>query len=503
MTIAHFFNRGFDPHLLQATDSGIMGLFYSTLIRSNPSTYELEPELAAKWEVPSQTELVFSLAPNIRWHSKPPANGRQLKASDIIYSYQRIRTSDPKYINKGYLSSIDKMEAVDDQTLKLTLKAPDVTQLGNLAVFSLQMLAPEVVEAAKGNLASADTVVGTGAFMLQSSELNVGSSLVRNPNYFKQGLPYLDRVELHAFQDKESEWSAFLAGRLDHDFVPGQDSQKFDAEKQGQYGLGWFGDQTYTLTQAMTRKKPWDDPRVTRAMRLLIDHQEFKQAWGNVWYGRCRYSAIFAGGTADNWDLNEDEYSKYLEWQQPKDAAIKEALTLLAAAGFSKDAPLRFTLSGTNAQPSQQASVTLAQAQLKRNGQGVLDPTIKLYDQASWASVRDKGDFEYYMAGHSSGGIDPDTYFSSTYGTGGGRNYGKMSDPHLDQLIAHQRTIFDEAERKKAVHEIIQYMIDQCPYGSADATYVLNAAQPKVHAFPFGGANFDWGSSYENVWIEH
>lgn len=54
LTVAHFFNRGFDPHVLQATDTGIMGLFYSALIRSNPSTYELEPDLAVKWELPSQ-----------------------------------------------------------------------------------------------------------------------------------------------------------------------------------------------------------------------------------------------------------------------------------------------------------------------------------------------------------------------------------------------------------------------------------------------------------------
>jgi len=251
----------------------------------------------------------------------------------------------------------------------------------------------------------------------------------------------------------------------------------------------------------MTQKKPWSDPRVTRAVRLLIDHAEFKHGFGDLWFGRPRYSAIFAAGTADNWDLTEDEYGKYLEWQQPKDAAVREALTLLAAAGFTKDNPLRFTLSGTNAQPSQQASVTLAQAQYKRNSQGVLDPTIKLYDQAAWAPVREKADFDHYVAGHSSGGLDPDSYFSSTYGAGGGRNYGKMSDPAVDRMIAAQRTIFDDAERKKAVRDIVRYILDNCPYGGANSGYVLNASQPRVTAFPNGGSNFDWGNSYEDTWL--
>ena len=480
-----------------------MGIFYSTLIRANPKTYDLEPDLAAKWEVPSQTELVFTLAPNIRWHDKPPANGRPLKVDDIIYSYQRIQTKDPKFINKSYLANIDRMEAVDDHTLKLTLKQPNVTQLGNLAVFGTKVLAPEVVEAAKGNIANASAVVGTGAFILQSSEINVGSSLVRHPQYFKPGLPYLDQIQMRVFQDYESEWSAFLAGRLDHRWVPGQDSSKFESEKQGQYGLEWAGDQQYYLTQAMTRKKPWDDARVTRAMRLLMDHEEFKTAWTGVWNGRGRYSAIFGAGTADNWDIPEPEYSKYLEWQQPKDAAIKEAVSLLSAAGFTKDKPLKFTLSGTSTNAAQEAAVQLGQAQFKKNSQGILEPTIQLYDQAAWAKVRANGDFEYYIAGHSSGGTDPDTYFTSTYQTGGGRNYGKMSDPQLDQMFAKQRTIFDQAQRKQAVQEIVRYMIDHCPYGSLVADYVLNAAQPKVKQFPAGGTNFDWGEHFENIWIMH
>ena len=85
------------------------------------------------------------------------------------------------------------MEAVNDTTLKLTLKSPDVTQLSNLAVFSMKILNPETVEKFGGKMATADTCVGSGAFVLQSSEQSVGSTIVRNPTYFKQGLPYLDQ----------------------------------------------------------------------------------------------------------------------------------------------------------------------------------------------------------------------------------------------------------------------------------------------------------------------
>src|SRR5205814_5922186 len=133
LTISSNFRLGFDPHIIPTTEVSIEGMFYSTVIRANPMTNELEPDLAAKWETPSPTELVFTLAPNIKWHDKAPANGRPLRVDDIIYSLQRVQSSDPRFINKSYVSGVDKMEAVDDHTLRLTLKRPDVTQLGNLS----------------------------------------------------------------------------------------------------------------------------------------------------------------------------------------------------------------------------------------------------------------------------------------------------------------------------------------------------------------------------------
>ena len=202
MTLGGDFLRGFDPHVLQATDTGLFGMFYSTLIRTNAKTYELEPDLAAKWESPSETEIVFSLSPNIKWHQKPPVNGRALKAEDIIFSYNRARSADPKFINKSYLAGIDRMQAVDPQTLRLTLKQPVVTQLINLATASLKILAPEIIEKSD-KIATDDAVVGTGAFILQQSQPHVGSTVIRNPDYFKPGLPYVDRVQLKAFQDNE------------------------------------------------------------------------------------------------------------------------------------------------------------------------------------------------------------------------------------------------------------------------------------------------------------
>ena len=70
-----------------------------------------------------------------------------------------------------------------DHVETLLVELRNLMQLSNLAIFSLAVLAPEAVEAAKENLSTAETVVGTGAFVLQTSETNVGSNLSRSSSY--------------------------------------------------------------------------------------------------------------------------------------------------------------------------------------------------------------------------------------------------------------------------------------------------------------------------------
>ena len=148
----------------------------------------------------------------------------------------------------------------------------------------------------------------------------------------------------------------------------------------------------------------------------------------------------------------------------------------------------------------QQAAVQLSQAQLKRLGQGAVNPDIKLYDNAAWTKVREASEFEYLVSGHSAG-TDPDSFFSSTYQTGGGRNYGKMSGPQLDQMFAKQRTMFDLQERKKAVRDILFYMADHSPYSCWVNRYILNATPSRVHEFLAEGPTNKFGSYYENISI--
>jgi peptide/nickel transport system substrate-binding protein len=88
------FQESFDPHTATTASTSSYGYFYQNLVRANPRTYEIEPELAQRWETPSPTGIIFTLAPTITWHNRAPANGRPLKVEDVVFSHNRARTDD-------------------------------------------------------------------------------------------------------------------------------------------------------------------------------------------------------------------------------------------------------------------------------------------------------------------------------------------------------------------------------------------------------------------------
>jgi peptide/nickel transport system substrate-binding protein len=409
----------------------------------------------------------------------------------------RARTNDPRFQSSSLLSSVDKIEAVDNKTVRFTLKEPDVVTLRNLSVDSLLVMAPEVVDKAD-KFATADTGVGTGPFILQSATDNVGAEYVRNSDYWKPGLPYLDGVRTQHFENEQLARAAFVAGAIDVTRLPGTEVKQHIAQQGAGYKPDWFKDDTGLQVMPNVRTAPFNDARLARAMRLLIDHDEFIKTWAEVWTGSGSHGSIFTPAI-DTWDLTQDEYKTYREWQQPKTAAVREALSLLGAAGYTKDNPLKFELVALSDPSFSPAMMELLQAQWKQLSGGVVDPTVRAFDAASFNTLRSRGTFSYMVVGVSGGTNDPDSFLSQIYRSGGSKNYGGYADTTLDTMIDKQRVTFDTAQRKAQVKEIVKYMIDKSPYAIPSNRLWLTGVAAKVRDIaPEYHMN---GRQYERVWF--
>lgn len=485
----------FDPYRNEPSTGQSFSLFYERLLAYKLGTYTVEPELAQRWEQPSQTEYLFTLQPEVKWHDKPPVNGRSLVIDDARLSLERARTNDPRFLTRSLLTNVDRIEVRDKNTLRVTTKAPDVSTLAKLSVDSLAILAPEAVEKYP-NMDQSEAAIGTGAFVAKSIAEGIGGEYTRNPAYWKPGLPYLDGLRTPNMADTLTAWASFQAKQADVIRLPGTAVKSYIAQQRAGFAPAWFRDQGFAYLIPNTSRKPMDDPRVTRALRLLIDHDEFITAWANVQYGQGAYGSCFPAALS-SWDLTDEEYRQQLEWQQPKDEAATEAIALLAAAGFNAQSPLRFTLTVGANMPEYNAGAQLAQAQWKRLGKGALDVAIQIY-QGNANNLLANRSFVYGLLG-ASALTEPDAWLSSYYHSGGSQNFSGLNDSNLDAMIDQQRAVFDEQQRKGLVKQIVLYLIDHGVSTVPSGRLFLNGVQTRVQGYsPEYWLN---GRQYQSIWL--
>jgi peptide/nickel transport system substrate-binding protein len=498
-----FGGNNLDPHIQQSSQTGLMGLFYQQLVKLNPRTQEIEPHLAQKWESPAETTLVFTLQNGVKWHDKPPVNGREMTAQDVIFSIERLRTNQPAFINRSLFASIDKLEAPDKSTVRLTMSQPDVTVLGNVGAYSAAIMTPEIVEkVGSGKFTTVDTAIGTGAFVITGMD-DVSATLVRHPNYWKSGMPYLDGVRIQLINGDDAAYAAFLAKQLDIAYVPGNEAKKVVDDKNRDFGAEFYADVSVQGVYMNTQRKPFDDVRVTRALRLLIDHQEALTAWAETWFGRGYMSAALPA-SLEPWDFTQEEYAtKYLQWKRPKDEAAREAVRLLNAAGFTRENPFKFILNGYRDTDWGRSQTELLQAQYKRLGQGIVDPELGLMDQPTITSSLARGEFNFMMSGQvPPQPFDPDGYLRDFYHSKGGRNYGKFNDPKADAVIDKQKTVFNLQQRKAAVKEAMLYLMDNAANSPWSGRYQSNVWHKHVQDYAPEANSSNWGHNYERVWFD-
>lgn len=490
---------GFDPHTGSGPLGKVFGLFYQTLLDYDPRTFDPQPGLAQKWEQPSQTDYLFTLQPGVKWHNRPPVNGRALTIDDIIFSLERVQTDQPLFQWRTLLASIDKIERRDGSTLRITVKRPDAALLKRLSVDSIQVLAPEVLEK-YDRLTTVEQVVGTGPFVLTAAQPGIGAEVTRNPDYWKPDRPYLDGVRVPHFSDDEVAYAAFLAGRASVVPIPGNQVKDYIARQGPSYTPDWArGTTIYAITYPNTRIRPFNDARVWKALRLLLDHDALVSGVLEAYFGRGEYGTVLPGAL-DEWDLTAKEYESFLEWKQPKDEAIKQALALLRAAGFSQENPLRFQLAGTDNFPTMGLSAPLMQAQWRQFTNGLIETTLSSQQNPVFLRNLASGNFAFGARTQSIYFMDPSGWLDAFRSTSSG-NYTGFQDPRLDALFDKQEQTFDTQQRKAVVRELLTHMIENTPSTSTGKGYGLNGIQRNVRDWaPETGALL--GRQYEAVWID-
>ena len=494
---------GFDPHQTISFVTMVpLSFAYSRLVKVKagpsvkPMTYPIEPDLAESWTQPDDKTYVFKLKKGVRWHPKPPVNGRELTADDVKYTYERFLTIKGNG-NRPVLEYVDRIDVLDKYTVKFTLKEPNAWFLDLLASTSTWIVAKECVEKF-GDLRKAESVVGTGPWMLERWEPNVKLVYVRNPHYFVPGLPYADGIEASIDPDPSSRLAAWLAGKVDFGPEYQQVVRRLDLgmSQQRKPGLqtaeyAWF---TSGLVGFKIDKPPFNDVRVRRALSRATSLAEIFE------------SNAFSQG---HWVPNPAVPAASAEWSIPIDQlgpegrklyepSTADAKRLLAEAGYPNGFKAQVESPGTAYGPD---FLDAAQILVKNWKAAGIDAELKLKEYGAFISTAIYGKFDDMMYGLRGAWVDPEAYFYRPFMPGQPLNILNVNDPKLTDMINLQRRTFDVPKRKQIVYDIQRYLAEQGYFGADGSVKVVSAWEPYIKNYmPNNG--FDVGGRLMAAWID-
>jgi peptide/nickel transport system substrate-binding protein len=489
----------FDPHLTRdARTHSALSFLSSRLLRYKvgedvrPGTFIVEPDLAERWEEPDDTTYVFYIRRGVRWHNKPPVNGRELVAEDVKFTFDRF-LSEKGNPSRYFLDSVDRVEVVDRYTVKFFLHEPFVWLLDMLAsATSMWIIAPEVAQQ-YGDLKRVETAIGTGPFILERYEPNVKTVFRRNPDYFVPDLPYVDGVEWLVVEDESTGLAMYRTGQIDAGPGLQWDVRQADLDslKQSHPQLRYQDMLANNATTIWMRtdKSPFTDVRVRRAISHAIDRQGVIEA---VWM-RGELSPAIPRGLAE-WSLPIDqlgEGAKYYRYDP------QESRRLLTEAGYAKGFKTTLMATGGYGRDMLDA-VQLVQRYLKEVG---IEVELKIQEYGAYQATTGQGKFEGLAIGPYALGWEADSSLYGQYMPDQLRNRGHVNDPKLAAMLKEQRQIKDREARKQLIFDIQRYTAEQQYYVYLSSQVITASWQAYMKNFA-PNLTADFGSRAAALWLD-
>ena len=407
-------------------------------------------------EVVDELNFIYTIKPNVYWHDKPPLEGRQFTAEDAVFGLERFGFDNPEFVFKDRFSLIDKFEAADQFTM--TVKAGEAFSpiLSAIAEDNMLIVSRDAVEAFGDEAISTDfeAQIGTGAMVGASREADVELNLTRNPNYYKEGLPYFDGYKGISLGDDAIRIATFVNGQTD--FLNYQwfgrpvDFDAAVAELGEEAVTGVPNPVTYGMaTHIHTEVEPYTDPRVRTAVHLAADREQLiALSLGELVIGGPIAVAIAPYGRT------EDELRQLPGYRSGdlRQEDLAESRKLLEATGVDLDGFPPMDIWAPDASD-------YAQVLQQNLGEVGINIGINELTTADALAARQNREFSMIMLGQQ-GASDPDLLYNDLHTTGG-QNYGNFSHPEFDALVEKGRSVFDVEERKAIYDEAQDRLLNE------------------------------------------
>ena len=466
---------------------------YSLLLKFDPKNYpKVVGDLAESWTSSADHKTyTFKIHRGVKFH-----DGSILTSKDVKASYDKIISPPPGVVSarKAFYEVVEKIETPDDHTVVFRLKRPSASFIASLAspwnwIYKADILVKDPRWYEKN-------VMGTGAFKFV--EYVTGSHWVgkRHEGYFVKGRPYLDGYRAVFIRDIGARASAIRGGRVQAEFRFFSPSNRDDVVRavgdkvKVQELLGGSVNTVIFNCEA----KPFNDPRVRRALSLALDRWEGSKALERIAQVGTSVTGLLS--PAAEFAMTDAELMQLAGFSKNIEASRKEARRLLKEAGV----PEGFSFELLNRDEYEPHAIWMID-QWRQVG---LNVTQKMQEVGAYYKALRSGEYKvaiHYISDYMS---DPDLLFLGFLSSDiSPANFGRYIDRTLDDLYLKQSSAMDPVERKKLSRQFQTRVMDEMAYAYPPVGWTKRIAMHSAKmkgwiALPSHFLNLD----LVDVWLE-
>ncbi len=426
------------------------------------------PDLAESYESVSPTVLRFKLREGVKFH-----DGVEMTSADVKFTLDRLRDDATASPHQSKFAPISDIRTPDAYTVEIETAepfAPMLSYLTNTRTGSQIVPMHLLKDGTPDDFAT--NPVGTGPFKLTEYQPGASLTLAKHTEYFEDGLPMVDIVEIPLIAEESAGVTALLGGSIDlTSTAPFADIP--DLEKDDRVQVLKAPGTNTRFVSVNNAVAPFDDVHFRRAVSMAFDRQAMVDV---VLFGEGRT----ANGVVPNsisWAATQNAPAETM--MNPEEALKElalskygpgtEATVLTWGSGWWKRFAEVFVL-----QVNQVLGVNF---------------TVEVSDSGTVYQRKQAGDFQASIWGWL-GLIDPDEYAFEIYHTDGSRNYEKYSNAQVDALLEDARRTLDLGPRGELYRQAEALAIKDCPVLPCFESNVHNLLAPKVQGFvqrPYSG----------------
>jgi peptide/nickel transport system substrate-binding protein len=449
------------------------------------------PDLATSWAWnEDKSKLTFKLRSGAKWH-----DGKPFTAQDVKCTFDLVRGIGDMKFRKNprelWWNNVDTVVPNGEQEVTFNLKRPQPAFIALLAsgyapIYSCHV--PQNVMRTKP--------IGTGPFKVAEINPNQHIRLVKNPDYWKKGRPYLDAIEYTVMPSRSTRMLAFIAGEHDMTFPTDVTVPLMkDIREKAPHTQCTLRTTNVSNNLVVNRDAPpFDNPDLRRALALSIDRKAFIDILSE---GHSVVGGTMLPPPYGNWGLLPEDLAKIVGYGDVAKNR-EEARAIMRKLGYGPDKRLKIKVATRDIAAFRDPSVIFID-QIKDI---YIDGELEPIETAVFYSRMFKKDYMVGINQTGSGVDDPDQHFYENYACGSQRNYSAYCNPEMEKLFAQQSSEPDQEKRRKLVWEIDRKLQEDVARPIIAHNMTAGCWQPHVKGLTMMVNSIYNGWRFEDLWTD-